>query len=82
VNAPVPATSSIYPGVLVPIPTAPVDDTLILLFPSPSAMMILFERFAASPVTLAPRIVLPEPVVIPIAVAYPRMVFLEPVVLL
>jgi hypothetical protein len=31
-----------YPGVFVQIPTAPVDDTLILLFPLPSAMMILF----------------------------------------
>jgi hypothetical protein len=70
-----------YPGVFVQIPTAPVDDTLILLFPLPSAMMILFERFEASPVTLAPRIVLLEPVVMPIAVLYPRTVLWLPVVL-
>ena len=81
-NAPVPATSSLYPGALVPIPTAPVEDTLILRFPLPSAMMILLERFDASQETLAPIIVLPEPVVIPRAVLYPSAVLLEPVVLL
>jgi hypothetical protein len=67
--------------VLVQIPTAPVDDTLILLFPLPSAMMILFERFEASPTTLAPRIVLFEPVVIPRAVLKPITVLFEAVVL-
>jgi hypothetical protein len=76
-----PTISNLAPGVLVQIPTAPVDDTLILLLPSPSAMMILFERLAASPVTLAPRIVLPDPVVIHHAVLAPRAVLLSPVVL-
>ena len=67
-NAPVPATSRRYAQVFVPIPTLPVDPTLILRFPLPSAMMILLERFDASQETLAPIIVLPEPVVIPCAV--------------
>jgi hypothetical protein len=77
----VPFTSSLYPGVLVPIPTFPVDPTLILLFPLPSAMMMLLERFPARPVTLAPRIVLPEPVVIPPAVLAPIAVLLSPLTL-
>lgn len=79
VNAPVPATVSKYPGVFVPIPTAPVDEILILLFPSPSAIMILLERFDKRPVTLAPRIVLAEPVIIHCAVPYQIAVLLLPV---
>ena len=61
----VPFTSSFAPGVLVPIPTLPVASTLIRWFPSPSARMMLLERFDARPVTLAPRIVLADPVIIP-----------------
>ena len=41
-------------------------------------MMILFERPAARPVTLAPRIVFAEPVMIPRAVLTPTAVLLEP----
>ena len=41
-------------------------------------MMILFESPAARPVTLAPRIVLAEPVIIHAAVLSPRTVLLEP----
>jgi hypothetical protein len=44
-------------------------------------MIILLERFDESPHTLAPRIVFPEPVVIPQAVLNQTTVFLEPVVL-
>ena len=66
---------------LVPIPTLPVDQTLILLFPSPSAMMMLLDRFDARPITLAPRMVFPDPVVIHLAVLYPRAVLLAQVVL-
>ena len=79
VNAPVQATVSKYPGVFVPIPTSPVEETLILLFPSPSAIIILLERFDARPVTLAPRIVLAEPVIIHCAVPYQIAVLLLPV---
>lgn len=64
-NEPVPATSRRYDPVLVPIPTFPVDPTLIRRLPLPSAMMILFERFESRPDTLAPRMVLLEPVVMP-----------------
>jgi hypothetical protein len=64
----VPFTSSLAHGVLVQIPTLPVASTLIRWFPSPSAMIMLFERFDARPVTLAPRMVLATPVVIPRAV--------------
>lgn len=67
---------------MVPIPTLPVDPTLILLLPSPSAMMILLERDPARPVILAPRMVFATHVVIPRAVPYPRAVLLIPVVLL
>ncbi len=74
-------TSRRYAPVLVPIPTLPVDQTLILLFPSPSAMMMLLDRFDARPITLAPRMVFPDPVVIHLAVLYPRAVLLAPVVL-
>ncbi len=72
-----PAISSLAPGLSVQIPTAPVDDTLILLLPSPSAMMMLLERSDASHVTLAPRIVFPEPDIIPHAVLAPRAVLLS-----
>jgi hypothetical protein len=77
-----PTTSSLAPGVEVQIPTLPVASTLILWFPSPSAMIILFERFDARPVTLAPIIVLAEPVIIPSAVLYPIAVLLLPFTLL
>ena len=80
-NEPVPATSRRYDGVVVQIPTAPVEDTFIRRLPLPSAMMILFERFEARPMTLAPRMVLLEPVVIHEAVFDQRVVLLEPVVL-
>jgi hypothetical protein len=63
-----PITSNLAHGVLVPIPTLPVASTLIRWFPSPSARIMLFERFDARPVTLAPRIVLADPVIIPRAV--------------
>lgn len=45
-------------------------------------MMILFERFEARPVTLAPRMVFAEPVMISRAVFAPKTVLLFPVVLL
>lgn len=67
---------------LVQIHTFPVDHTLILLLPLPSAMIILFERFEARPVTLAPIIVFAEPVMISRAVFAPKTVLLFPVVLL
>ncbi len=85
VNDPVifvlPLTSSLALGVSVPIPTAPVDETLIRLLPSPSAMMMLLERSLASPVTLAPRIVLADPVTMSQAVLAPIAVLLSPVML-
>jgi hypothetical protein len=82
VNAPVQATSRRYHGLFFQIPTAPVDDTLILLLPKPSAMMILLVRDDVSPVTLAPMMVLPDPVVIPCHDSRQRIVLLEPEVIL
>lgn len=59
-----------------PIPTLPVAFTFILLFPDPSAMMILLDNVGESPVTLAPIIVLFTPVVIPLPVLKPTAVLL------
>lgn len=50
-------------GVLVPIPTRPEASTLIRLFPSPSAMMMLLSNEEERPETLAPTIVFLLPVV-------------------
>ncbi len=58
------------------------DDTLILLFPFPSAMMMLLEKLLASHVTLAPIIVLPDPVVIPSPVLCPIAVLRDHEVIL
>jgi hypothetical protein len=52
-------------GDVVAIPTLPDESTLILLLPAPSAIIMLLESPVARPVTLLPKIVLFEPVVIP-----------------
>lgn len=60
-----PAKSSFSVGVIVQTHTLQVLLTLILLFPSPSAMMMLFDKVAGSHETFAQMIVLLIHVVIP-----------------
>ena len=76
-----PAISSLALGVFVPIHTFPVASTLIRWLPSPSAKMMVLERSLASPVTLAPMMVLADPVMIPQAVLAPMAVLLSPLTL-
>jgi hypothetical protein len=56
------------------------ESCCALIFPWLSAIITLFDNPAVKPVTLAPKIVLYCPVVIPLPESYPIAVLLNPVV--